>query len=44
MLINYNESDFLTARIHPEHDSIEGIKRGSFQRDRDRIMYSRAFR
>ncbi len=41
-LFNY-ENSILLNRIHPEHDVIEDT-REPFQRDRDRIMHSRAFR
>lgn len=37
------EGTILSSRIHPEHDVLID-HRGSFQRDRDRIMHSRSFR
>ena len=40
--IDYNNS-ILAVRIHSEQDFTRDF-RSSFQRDRDRIMHSRAFR
>ena len=40
-----NDSKFLKRRLHQEKDDPEGtIHRDPFQRDRDRILHSRAFR
>lgn len=40
-----NDSRLLTHRLHEEHDQgINLFKREPFQRDRDRIIHSRAFR
>lgn len=40
-----NDSEFLKRRLHQEKDDPEGtIHRDPFQRDRDRILHSRAFR
>ena len=39
-----NNSEFLNLRRHNEELEIGSYKRDEFQRDRDRIMHSRAFR
>lgn len=39
-----NSSDFLTQRRHPEPSETGPCARDPFQRDRDRILHSRAFR
>lgn len=39
-----NNSSFFTRRIHKEEGHSNTIVRDSFQRDRDRIIHSRAFR
>lgn len=39
-----NDSIFFTRRIHKEEDHSNTIVRDPFQRDRDRIIHSRAFR
>jgi len=39
-----NDSTFLNQRRYEEHEEVGYRKRDAFQRDRDRIMHSRAFR
>lgn len=39
-----NDNKFLTSRRHYEPSETGEFKRDSFQRDRDRVMHSRAFR